>query len=160
MRPMPLLILPLAVFALAACQKPEAPAPVEATTPPPAVTTPPPLPAPPDATPIDASYACEGNRVDLLDGRAVARIAMSDGRVVNLGAMRGSVPATWRDVGLSFTLDERQAQPFIELAQDNGPTLRCEALSPIDSGPDGASANVEANEAFTPVQAGNDPQKK
>ena len=73
---------------------------------------------------VSTSYACEGNRVDIVREGKVARIAMSDGRVVRLGAMTGSDPPTWRDVGLSFIKhDER-----ILLEQDDGPVLTCEAL--------------------------------
>lgn len=125
---MRILLLPIAALALAACQPstPDASAPT--TEPAPAEPAMAPLPEPPDATPIDASYACEGNRVDLINERAIARIAMNDGRVVRLGGMRGSTPATWRDVGLTFSIDERGASPQIVLAQDDGPELRCEVL--------------------------------
>lgn len=131
---MRLLLLPIAALALAACQpsEPATPAPAPDA----AQATPGPLPDPPDATPIDASFACEGNRVDLINQRGTARIAMNDGRVVSLGGMRGSVPATWRDVGLTFTLDERGDTTHIVLAQDNGPELRCEAIETGDAATD------------------------
>lgn len=153
MRFLPLIVLPLAAgLALSACQRNE-PAPVPEPEPV-AEPTLPPLPAPPDATPIDASYNCQNNRVDLINERATARIAMNDGRVVVLGGMRGSVPATWRDVGLTFTLDERQATPFIELAQDDGPALRCKAIlddvttPEADTGNDAGDVHPDAAEAL------------
>lgn len=73
---------------------------------------------------IDARYHCDGgNRVDLVgDGRS-ARVSMSDGRVVSLGAIAGSKPRTWSDVGLRFVVDG----DYAALSQDDtGRTLRCE----------------------------------
>lgn len=73
---------------------------------------------------VDARYRCDdGNRVDLIrDGRS-ARVSMSDGRVVNLGAITDSKPRTWSDVGLRFVVDG----DYAALSQDDtGRTLRCE----------------------------------
>lgn len=73
---------------------------------------------------VSASYACEGNRVDLVRNAHVARVAMSDGRVVRLGAMANSEPRTWRDSGLSFVKYEDD----IALEQDDGPALTCQQI--------------------------------
>ena len=53
-----------------------------------------------------------------------ARVAMSDGRVVRLGAMANSEPRTWRDSGLSFVKYEDD----IALEQDDGPALTCQQI--------------------------------
>ncbi|MEZ0472344.1 hypothetical protein [Luteimonas salinilitoris] len=73
---------------------------------------------------IDARYRCDGgNRVDLVRDGHSARVSMSDGRVVNLGAITGSKPSTWSDVGLRFVVDG----DYAALSQDDtGRTLRCE----------------------------------
>lgn len=53
--------------------------------------------AKPPIGPVDATYLCDGgNRVDLIENRRFARIAMSDGRVVQLGAMDKSQPPPGR----------------------------------------------------------------
>ncbi|MDO5504978.1 MAG: hypothetical protein Q4F49_01615 [Pseudoxanthomonas suwonensis] len=148
------MLLPLAALALAACQPSEPATTAPVASEPATEAAPPALPEPPDATPIDASYACEGNRVDLINQRGTARIAMSDGRVVSLGGMRGSVPATWRDVGLTFTLDERGSTPQIVLAQDNGPELRCEVLdAPVTAAPVDAPLDATHEDAALPRDA-------
>lgn len=73
---------------------------------------------------IVASYACaEGNRVELVREGRVARLSLSDGRIIRLGEMSGSQPRTWSDVGLRFIIDE----DFVELSQSNGErNLACE----------------------------------
>ena len=79
--------------------------------------------AKPPIGPVDATYLCDGgNRVDLIENRRFARIAMSDGRVVQLGGMENSQPPTWADVGLRFVIGDG----YVELSQDNGRTLACE----------------------------------
>lgn len=80
--------------------------------------------------PIDARYLCDGgNRVDLIHARAFARVAMSDGRIVRLGTIANSQPATWTDVGLRFVIDG----DYVELSQTNGArTLMCQ---PEDDAP-------------------------
>lgn len=113
------LLIP-ACLLLAACQAdaPPAAAPVQ----------PPPDPAREAALAADgeavASYACaEGNRVELVRDGRVARLSLSDGRIIRLGEMAGSQPRTWSDVGLRFIIDG----DFIELSQFNGErSLSCE----------------------------------
>ena len=73
---------------------------------------------------VTASYACEGNRVDLLQNQGTARITMSDGRLARLGSMARSTPRTWRDLGLAFTLYPTGAV----LEEVGGRTLDCTAL--------------------------------
>lgn len=86
--------------------------------------------AKPPIGPVDATYLCDGgNRVDLIENRRFARIAMSDGRVVQLGAMDKSQPPTWSDVGLRFIV----GADYVELSQDNGHTLRCEEQAASDT---------------------------
>ncbi|QCO67203.1 hypothetical protein E4582_00445 [Luteimonas yindakuii] len=92
--------------------------------------------AKPPVGPVDATYLCDGgNRVDLIENRRFARIAMSDGRVVQLGSMDKSQPPTWSDVGLRFVV----GADYVELSQDNGRTLRCEEQA--------STAAVEAESA-------------
>lgn len=73
---------------------------------------------------VVASYACaEGNRVELVRDGRVARLWLSDGRIIRLGEMAGSQPRTWSDVGLRFIIDG----DFVELSQSNGErNLVCE----------------------------------
>lgn len=113
------LLIP-ACLLLAACQP---------QTPPPAASVEPtPDPAREAALAADgdivASYACaEGNRVELVREGRVARLSLSDGRIIRLGEMSGSQPRTWSDVGLRFIIDE----DFVELSQANGErNLACE----------------------------------
>ncbi|MGY0634905.1 hypothetical protein [Luteimonas sp. A478] len=113
------LLIP-ACLLLAACQ---------AQTPPPAASVEPaPDPAREAALAADgdivASYACaEGNQVELVREGRVARLALSDGRIIRLGEMAGSQPRTWSDVGLRFIIDG----DFVELSQSNGErNLACE----------------------------------
>ncbi|MCD9030811.1 hypothetical protein LDO32_03565 [Luteimonas sp. Y-2-2-4F] len=118
-----------AVLLLAACSgeaPPQAPAEVPA-----------PAGAQPPAGPVDATYLCDGgNRVDLVDNRAFARIAMSDGRVVQLGSIGNSEPPTWSDVGLRFVV----GSDYVELSQDGGQTLRCEVQAPETTDPDAVTS--------------------
>ncbi len=121
----------LALLLLTACGADAPPAPP--------AEAPAPVGAQPPTGPVDATYLCDGgNRVDLVDNRTRARLAMSDGRVVTLGAMGNSRPPTWSDVGLRFVTGE----DYVELRQDsNGRTLRCEEQVADDSGdPDTADS--------------------
>ena len=89
------------------------------------------IPAAPDipGDVVTASYGCEGNRVDLVQDEAIARITMSDGRLARLGEMARSSPRTWRDVGLAFTLYPNG--PVLE--QEDGPALDCDPLEPAST---------------------------
>ena len=96
----------------------------------------------PPIGPVDATYLCDGGtRVDLIENRRFARIAMSDGRVVQLGAMDGSQPPTWSDVGLRFVVGDG----FVELSQADGRALACEPQA-ADAG-DGTDPEAPADTA-------------
>lgn len=105
-------------LALSACAPDAAPAP-----PAPAAPAPPAAPVPPPAPEtVTARYDCPGAAVVeiIRDGR-FARLRMTDGRIVNLGVIRGSQPPVWSEVGLRFVTGDGGA----ELSQDNGRTVRC-----------------------------------
>lgn len=114
------LLLPILCTALlAACgpSSPPATAPANETPPPPAAPA-------EDSEPVTARYACQGgNRVDLIREGRVARLSLSDGRMVRLGEVAGSRPRTWMDVGLRFVVGD----DYVELGQlDGARTLACE----------------------------------
>lgn len=77
---------------------------------------------------VVARYACDqGNAVDLIHEGRIARLSLSDGRIIRLGEIAGSQPHTWSEVGLRFVIDG----DFVELSQSNGErSLRCE---PVDT---------------------------
>lgn len=105
-------------LALSACTPDAPPAP-----PAPAAPAPPAAPAlPPAPETVTARYDCPGAAVVeiIRDGR-FARLRMTDGRIVNLGVIRGSEPPVWSEVGLRFVTSDDGA----ELSQDNGRTVRC-----------------------------------
>lgn len=105
-------------LALSACTPDAPPAP-----PAPAAPAPPAAPVPPPAPEtVTARYDCPGAAVVeiIRDGR-FARLRMTDGRIVNLGVIRGSEPPVWSEVGLRFVTSDDGA----ELSQDNGRTVRC-----------------------------------
>ena len=132
MRSVPMLSV-LAVVTLAACsaETPSPPAPAAAPTPPPA--TPAPAPAPETVT---AAYDCPTAAiVEIIREGGFARLRMTDGRIVNLGVIRGSQPPVWSEVGLRFVTTDDGA----ELSQDNGRTVRCTETALPDSGPADAS---------------------
>lgn len=112
-------VLAFAALLLSACAA-DTPAPAPAPS---APAAPPPAPET-----VTARYDCPGAAVVeiIRDGR-FARLRMTDGRIVNLGVIRGSQPPVWSEVGLQFvTIDDGG-----ELSQDSGRTVRCEAL-PLD----------------------------
>ncbi|MDH5823533.1 hypothetical protein QFW77_11105 [Luteimonas sp. RD2P54] len=100
----------------------------QAKSPEPQATEPSPAQAPAaaDDEVVQARYACDdGNRVELIREGRVARVRMSDGRTVRLGAIAGSTPPTWADVGLRLVVDD----DYVELSQeDGGRSLRCEPI--------------------------------
>lgn len=107
----------IAACSLAACA-PDAP------SPPAPQAIEPPAPAAPAPTPetVTARYDCPtAGIVEIIRGGRFARLRMTDGRIVNLGVIRGSEPPVWSEVGLRFMTDASGA----ELAQDNGRTVRC-----------------------------------
>lgn len=115
----------LAALLLAACGD---------AAPPPAT---PAEPAPPreparidaDTETVTARYACPtAGEVDIIRDGRFARLRMVDGRIVHLGAIQGSAPPVWSDVGLRFTADGA----FVELAQDSGRTIACSSLAEPD----------------------------
>ena len=112
---------------LAACT--QAPPAADAAAPPGAAATSP-APAPVDTETVIARYDCPGaGRIDLIrDGRH-ARLRMTDGRVVHLGAIRGSQPPVWSEVGLRFVVNG----DFIELSEDSGRAFACTALPGADA---------------------------
>ncbi|WP_024889677.1 hypothetical protein [Luteimonas huabeiensis] len=119
----------LPALLLAACSG-EAPPQAPAEVPAPAGARPP-------EGPVDATYLCDGgHRVDLVGGRAFARVAMSDGRVARLGSIGRSEPPTWSDVGLRFVV----GSDYVELSQDGGQTLRCEQQAPEAADPDAVAS--------------------
>jgi|GEM_PF-955751 len=119
----------IGISALAACA-PDAPPPPP--PPPPATPEPPAAPMPPPAPEtVTARFECPGAAIVeiIRDGR-FARLRMTDGRIVNLGVIRGSQPPVWSEVGLRFVTTDDGA----ELSQDNGRTVRCTAIeAPVDT---------------------------
>ncbi|NZA28295.1 hypothetical protein H0E84_18120 [Luteimonas sp. SJ-92] len=115
----PGIVLVLALV-LAACQRQAAQE--EAAASPAA----PPAAAAADDEVVQARYQCDdGNRVEIIRDGRVARVNMSDGRMVRLGAISGSAPPTWADVGLRLVVDG----DYVELSQeDGGRSLRCEQV--------------------------------
>lgn len=116
MRSVPLLSA-LAVVTLAACS-------AEPPAPPAQVAAPAPAPAAPAPAPetITATYDCPtAGVVEIIREGRFARLRMTDGRIVNLGVIRGSEPPVWSEVGLRFVTVDGGA----ELSQDNGRTVRC-----------------------------------
>ena len=122
----------VAALLLAACA-PDAPPAPPAPAPPasPAAPVPPPTPET-----VAARYDCPGAAIVeiIRDGR-FARLRMTDGRIVNLGVIRGSQPPVWSEVGLRFVTTDEGA----ELSQDNGRTVRCTTTDVADE----ASETVE-----------------
>ncbi|MDR7191611.1 hypothetical protein [Luteimonas terrae] len=112
----------LAAVTLAACsaEPPAQPAPAAAPGPPPAV------PAPTPET-VTSTYDCpSAGVVEIIREGRFARLRMTDGRIVNLGVIRGSQPPVWSEVGLRFVTTDDGA----ELAQDNGRTVVCSEVAP------------------------------
>lgn len=130
MRSVPMLPA-LAVVMLVSCsaETPAPPAPVAAPTPPPET----PAPAPETVT---AAYDCPTAAiVEIIREGRFARLRMTDGRIVNLGVIRGSQPPVWSEVGLQFVTTDDGA----ELSQDNGRTVRCTETALPDAVPADAS---------------------
>ncbi len=118
MRRISVSVLVAGTLALSACAPDAPPVP-----PAPAAPAPPAAPVPPPAPEtVTARYDCPGAAVVeiIRDGR-FARLRMTDGRIVNLGVIRGSEPPVWSEVGLHFVTSDEGA----ELSQDNGRTVRC-----------------------------------
>lgn len=94
---------------------------------------------PADLADVTASYACdEGNRVDIIRG-AVARVGLSDGRVVKIEQIEGSEPRTFVHNGLTFVLRSENAA---DLSDNSNRTLQCRPASrptlPVDAQPQAA----------------------
>ena len=106
-----------AVVALSACAADPPP-------PPPPPTDAPPAAAVPAAAPetVTARYDCPtAGIVEIIRDGRFARLRMTDGRIVNLGVIRGSQPPVWSEVGLRFVTTDAGD----ELSQDNGRTVSC-----------------------------------
>lgn len=82
----------------------------------------PPAPAPaPDDSRVTMRYACEaGVRVDILR-EGIARVALPDGRVVELSRIADSVPPVFTGEALYFSIGDEGAS----LSQDEGTELAC-----------------------------------
>lgn len=114
----------LAMLSLAACGGASPPPPE------PAAPSPPPAPAAPvaDTETVIAHYDCPtAGEIDIIRDGRFARLRMIDGRTVHLGAIQGSRPPVWSEVGLRFVADG----DFIELSQDSGRTIACTALADV-----------------------------
>lgn len=70
---------------------------------------------------VTASYACEGHRVDVVRDK-IARIALSDGRIVHAEVVDGSVPRTFTDNGLTLIV---AAPDKAELSDERDRTIGC-----------------------------------
>lgn len=125
-------ILSVLVFVtLTACsaEPPAPPAPVAAPSPPPAA------PAPTPET-VTATYDCpSAGVIEIIREGRFARLRMTDGRIVNLGVIRGSQPPVWSEVGLRFVTTDAGG----ELSQDNGRTVHCSETALPTTGPAAAS---------------------
>jgi hypothetical protein len=113
----------LLALALAACGNGT---PTETATPAPAPAPTPLDPAktmnPADLKDVTASYRCdEGHRIDIVRDK-VARVALSDGRVVKIELVDDSTPPTFMDNGLTLSLLEGDAA---ELDDEKGHTVTC-----------------------------------
>ena len=77
-----------------------------------------------DTETVIAHYDCPtAGEIDIIRDGRFARLRMVDGRTVHLGAIQGSRPPVWSEVGLRFVADG----DFIELSQDSGRTIACTA---------------------------------
>lgn len=107
--------------ALAACQRP---ADTQAGASVPAPPTPAPTINPSDLKDVTASYACEdGSRVDVVRDQ-VARVTLTDGRVVKIELVENSAPRTFMDNGLTF---EVLSAGNAELSDEKNRTLVCKS---------------------------------
>jgi hypothetical protein len=121
--------LPASLLLLAACGG-TAPEPVTQAAPPPAD----PEPTVETETVTDR-YTCPGaGRIDIVRDGRYARLTMTDGRVVFIGAIQGSRPPIWSEVGLRFVADG----DFIELSQESGRVVPC-TLDDEVAAPDAAA---------------------
>ena len=118
----------LAVLSLAACGATEAPpAPAAAPAPPPVAAAAPAA----DTETVIARYDCpSAGEIDIIREGRFARLRMIDGRTVHLGAIQGSRPPVWSEVGLRFVADG----DFVELSQDSGRTIACTSIADTDDG--------------------------
>ncbi|HEX2083078.1 MAG TPA: hypothetical protein VHF86_06310 [Xanthomonadaceae bacterium] len=111
----------LLALALAACGNGT---PTETATPAPAPTPLDPAKTmnPADLKDVTASYRCdEGHRIDIVRDK-VARVALSDGRVVKIELVDDSTPPTFMDNGLTLSL---LAGDTAELDDEKGHTVTC-----------------------------------
>lgn len=121
----------LLALALGACR--QAP-PSQDAGPGPAPTGPADTMNPADLADVTASFLCEqDHRVDIVRDK-VARVALSDGRVVKIERVDGSVPPTFMDNGLTLSLE---ADDTALLDDEKGNSVRCErtgAPNPTQAG--------------------------
>ncbi|NYZ62503.1 hypothetical protein [Luteimonas deserti] len=121
MRSTIILAMAIAAFWLTACAEP-APPPEPAPRGPAVPASPP----DPDPETVSARYDCPGvGEIDIVREARLARVRMIDGRTVHLGAIQGSRPPIWSEVGLGFTVDG----DFVELTHASGRTIACKELA-------------------------------
>lgn len=84
-----------------------------------------------DLKDVTASFDCGGgNRIDVIRDK-VARVALSDGRVVKIERVDGSAPPTFMDNGLTFT---RPPGGVARLDDESGRAMRCEPVAKPGAG--------------------------
>ena len=98
-------------------------APEEAAPLPPAATM-----HPDDVANVTASYDCEGIRVDIVRGQ-VARVNLAVDNIIKIERIKDSVPATYQDVGLTFTTADSGAI----LDDETGRSVACKPVAKPES---------------------------
>lgn len=76
--------------------------------------------SPEDVAEVTASYDCDGIRVDVVRD-LVARVNLTPDNIVKIERIVNSVPATFQDVGLTFTMTEAGAN----LDDETGRSFSC-----------------------------------
>lgn len=78
---------------------------------------------PDDVAAVSASYDCDGIRVDVIRD-SVARVNLAVDNIVKVERIRGSVPPTYQDVGLTFTTRGETAS----LDDEGGRSVSCTSV--------------------------------
>ena len=79
---------------------------------------------PDDVAAVTASYDCDGIRVDVVRDQ-VARVNLAVDNIVKIERIANSVPATYQDVGLTFTTSDTGAN----LDDESGRSFACKPVA-------------------------------